>query len=231
MPAHSATLGSISVAGTPVAFSQQPTTRLVSNTRYQLSASAHRRLDPAAALTVEVDADGAGAGTYVTVNPDDYAVDYLFGIIDFKTDQGANATVRISGRFLPVLPVALVRSLSLSVANDVTELNVLGDGYKRRAVTLKDFSGELNGLDLATTDLDGGAGTTTLQTYVDSGAPLFIEVGKGAGTQVFRAWVKVPELAHKLSTGSLYEHTLKFQGHAFTGSGQTEYVAWGYGAP
>ncbi|WP_241758327.1 hypothetical protein [Myxococcus landrumensis] len=182
-------------------------------TAYRVADLALRRLAPTAPALVEVSQSGDTWGPVAAV------VDPLFGFVHLDMPPGPSARVRVSGASLPVTPVALVRSITVSVTNDAVELQVMGDGYKRRAVTLRDFSGEMTGLSL-----------TAFNGVLADGAPLFIEVGKGTGSQVFRAWVQVPELSHKLTPGALYERTVKFTGHAFpAGSGGA--IAWGYGTP
>ncbi|TQF12479.1 hypothetical protein FJV41_28765 [Myxococcus llanfairpwllgwyngyllgogerychwyrndrobwllllantysiliogogogochensis] len=214
IPAH---VGSLSIAGEPEEFVNAEAVPApgFTGTEYRITDPARRRLSPGVPSFVEVSPDGdMDAAAWV---PAEAIVDPLFGFVYLTTAPGPSALVRVSGASLPVQPVALVRSLSLSVTNDVVELQVMGDGYKRRAVSLRDFSGELVGL-------------TALDVRFEDEAPLLVEVSKGAGSEVFRAWVKVPELAHKLTPGALYEHTVKFIGHAYpTGSGAA--IAWGYGTP
>ncbi|MCP3105530.1 hypothetical protein LZ198_42460 [Myxococcus sp. K15C18031901] len=212
VPAH---VGSLSIAGTPVEFVNAEAARVVggSGTEFRIVEPALRRLDPGAPVVVEVSSDGN------TWESADAVVDPLFGSVHLASAPVPSARVRVSGEALPVAPMALVRSISLSVTNDVVELQVMGDGYKLRAASLRDFSGELVGLSL-----------TTFDAPVADGAPVLVEVAKAANAQVFRAWVTVPELSHKLTPGALYERTVKFTGHAFPiGSGAA--IAWGYGTP
>nr|BDT33767.1 hypothetical protein MFMH1_34360 [Myxococcus sp. MH1] len=207
IPAH---VGSLSIAGEPEEFLNADAA-LVAGGVFRIVDPALRRLAPGAPVLVETSSDGDEWEDAEAV------VDALFGFVHLASAPGPSARVRVSGASLPTLPVALVRSISLSVTNDVVELQVMGDGYKRRAVSLRDFSGELVGL-------------TALDVRFEDGAPLLVEVSKGAGSEVFRAWVKVPELSHKLTPGALYERTVKFIGHAFPmGSGGA--IAWGYGIP
>ena len=227
MPSISAHAGTLSVAGAPFDFVEAAAGRVNANI-YRINAVTLRRLDPTLTPAVELSPDGeTDQGAWMQIPA---IFDPLFGTVELFADPGPGALVRVSGRALPVSPVALVRSVSLSITNDVVELQVFGDGYKRRAVTLRDFSGELTGLSLTATDLDPGSAELKLDTLVASGAPLLIEVGKGNGPQVFRAWVTVPELSHKVTPGALYEHTVKFVGHAFRAA-DGDFVAWGYGSP
>ena len=227
MPSHSAHAGSLYVAGAPFEFLNVGASR-VQGTIFRINAVTLRRLDPSVLPYVEVSPNGDSSEA--AFQPAQALFDPLFGTVELFSDPGPLTLVRVSGYALPVSPVGLVRSVSLSIANDVVELQVFGDGYKKRAVTLRDFSGELTGLSLTSTDLDPEATVLKLDALVASGSPLLIEVGKGNDPQVFRAWVKVPELSHKVTPGALYEHTVKFVGHAFR-SADGDFVAWGYGSP
>lgn len=223
-------LGSLSVGLTPVTLTNAATTALVAGTSYQITTAANRRLDPATAVVVEVDADGAGAGGYAVAAADTYVVDYLFGKVTFSPTVAVGALVRVSGKSIPVVAFANVREASVSKTNDIVELRVMGNGYKTRRALLRDINIDATLLDMSEDDLDAGAGVVTLKSYLDGGAPLLLEVGRGAG-EALRAWVKLAEEGAKLTPGELAESTFKFQGHAFQGEGQTEWVAWGYGTP
>jgi hypothetical protein len=230
MPALSAHGGTLFVAGGSQSFVGAATARVggSSSPAFRIVSENSRRLDPAVSLAVEVDTSGTGS-SYGAAQAATFTVNYLFGVITFKTSPAAGTLVRVSGSFLPVYPVALVRTLSLSISNDVVELLVFGDGYKRREVTLRDFSGELSGLASSSDDLTPGPAVVTLASAQASGAAILAEFGRGAG-DVFRAWVKLPELSHKLTPGALYEHTIKFVGHSFEAA-DGAFVAWGYGTP
>lgn len=225
----SAHAGSLLIAGAPSEFQNAAAVRaaVFTGTEYRIADPAIHRLDPTNPPIVEVSPTGeTDPGAWQTI---DAYVDPLFGNVQLSSDPGPLTLVRVSGFALPAYAVALVRSFSLSISNDVVELQVFGDGYKRRAVTLRDFSGELSGLSLTPTDIDPGPSLKSLDDAFTNGTPLLIEAGKGSGADVFRAWVKVPELSHKLTPGSLYEHTVKFIGFPFpTPFGSV--VAWGYGS-
>ncbi|NVJ08392.1 hypothetical protein HUW63_24530 [Myxococcus sp. AM001] len=220
MAAIAAHVGSLSIAGEPAEFLEAEAVPMpapdFTGTEFRIADPELRRLNPGAPVFVEVSPSGdADAWT-----PADAYVDPLFGDVYLASAPGPSALVRVSGYALPVHPLALVRSISLTVTNDVVELQVMGDAYKRRSVSLRDFSGELTGLALTELEVEALA----------EGTPLLIEVGKASGAQVFRAWVKVPELSHKLTPGALYEHTMKFLGFAFQSEDGAAF-AWGYGSP
>jgi|GEM_PF-4427701 len=218
MSAIAAHVGSLSVAGEPEEFLEAEAVPApdFTGTEFRIADPELRRLNPGASVFVEVSPSG-DADAWA---PAEAFVDPLFGDVHLASAPGPSALVRVSGYSLPVQPVALVRSVSLTVTNDAVELQVMGDGYKRRSVSLRDFSGELTGLAL----------TERVAEALADGAPLLIEVDKAAGAQVFRAWVKVPELSHKLTPGALYEHTVKFLGFAFQADDGAVF-AWGYGTP
>ncbi|WIG98338.1 hypothetical protein [Myxococcus sp. SDU36] len=218
MAVIAAHVGSLSVAGEPSEFLEAEAVPAsdFTGTEFRIADPALRRLSPGGPVFVEVSPSGDGDSWTLA----EAFVDPLFGDVYLASAPGPSALVRVSGYALPVHPLALVRSVSLTVTNDVVELQVMGDGYKRRSVSLRDFSGELTGLALSELEVAALA----------DGTPLLIEVGKAAGGQVFRAWVKVPELAHKLTPGALYEHTVKFLGFAFQ-SQDGAVFAWGYGTP
>lgn len=226
----SAHAGSLLISGAPAEFLYAEAVRaaVFTGTEYRIADPALCRLDPTANPYVEVSPTGdTDPSAWQPINA---YVDPLFGTVLLLSDPGPLAIVRVSGYSLPAYQLALVRALSISISNDVVELQVFGDGYKRRAVTLRDFSGELSGLSLTPTDIDPGPSLRSLDDALANGTPLLIEAGKGSGAEVFRAWVKVPELSHKLTPGSLYEHTVKFVGFPFPGP-LGSVVAWGYGNP
>lgn len=178
--------------GASTAFTNEPTTELVgatANTVYQLNTDAKRLLDPAVALTVEVDADGGGAGGYATADPSTYTVDYLFGIITFLADQGNDAVVRVSGSYLPVIDLVGVTDWSYTATRDVLDDTAINNaaGVRSKKLGLKDLSGSLTLNELLSYDHDPGGGELVLQDALDNGTPLLLEVASGG--KRFRAWV------------------------------------------
>lgn len=175
--------------GASTAFTNEPTTKLTANTVYQLNTDAKRLLDPAVAVVVEVDADGVGAGGYAVAPASSYTVDYLFGIITFLADQGSAALVRVSGSYLPVIDLVGVTDWSYTASREVLDDTTVNNaaGNRTKKLGLKDLSGSLTLLELLSYDHDPGGGTLVLQTLLDNGTPLLLEVA--AGGKRFRAWV------------------------------------------
>lgn len=202
--------------GTSTAFTLEPTTKLTANTRYQLNTDARRLLDPAVALTVEVDADGAGAGGYVTAAAGTYTVDYLFGIITFLADQGASALVRVSGSYLPVIDLVGVTDWNYTASREVldtTTVNTVAGSVRTKSLGLADVSGSVTLNELLSYDHDPGAGALVLETYLDNATPLLLEAN--AGAKRFRAWVLL-ESADRAAGGvaDLINSTVNFTGAA-----------------
>jgi hypothetical protein len=206
--------GVVRAQGTSTAFTVEPTTKLTANTRYQLVTDAKRLLDPAVALTVEVDADGAGGGAYATAAPATYSVDYMFGIITFLADLGAAATVRVSGSYLPVLDLLGVKSWSIDAKRDeldVTEVNN-ATGYRVKKLGLRDLSGSIETLELLITDNDPGAGSLKLEDVHSNGTPLLFE--RLVAGKRFRAWVLLAGVSDSGALADLVSSTVNFTGAA-----------------
>jgi hypothetical protein len=215
----------IKVGGTSTAFSNEACTKLTANTVYQITDASKRVWDPASLVTVQVDADGAGAGGYVTAAAGTYTIDFLFGRITFASDQGASALVRVSGSYLPAVAVAKVRECSLTVSRDAVDSSTHDSaGYREKTPTLIDVSGSFTSFELAQYDHDAGGGTVKFMSLLTSGAPFLYEERGDASGQYFRAWVVATGLEQNGAVGDLNSLTVNFAGAAQRGlgtSGQT----------
>lgn len=212
--------------GTSTAFTNEATTKLVANTVYQLNTDARRLLDPSVAVVVEVDADGAGGGGYVVASPSTYSVDYFFGIITFAADQGSAALVRVSASYLPVLDLLGVTSWTINQSRTVlddTTVNVAAGANRTKKLGLKDLSGSLELNELLTADFDPGAGTQTLQAYLDAGTPFLLEVLPAPGAKRFRGWVLLESADGGGSVDDLINNTVNY-----TGAARTIGAGWGW---
>jgi hypothetical protein len=200
--------------GTSTAFTNEPTTKLTANTVYQLNTDARRLLDPGVALTVEVDADGPGAGAYVVAPASSYTVNWQFGIITFLADQGASALVRVSGSFLPVVDLLGVTSWSITQSRDVLDDTAVNNstGNRSKRLGLEDLSGSIETTELLTVDNDTGAGVQRLQDYLDNGTPFLLEVLPGTGAKRFRGWVLLESGENGGGVADLINNTVNFTG-------------------
>lgn len=206
--------------GTSTAFTNEPTTKLTANTVYQLNTDAKRLLDPAVPLLVEVDPDGGGAAPYATAPASSYTVDYVFGIITFLADQGASATVRVSGSYLPVIDLVGVTDWKFTASRTVlddTTINTAGQRSKK--LGLKDITGSLTLNELLSYDHDPGAGQLVLRTYLDNGTPLLFE--RASGGKRFRAWVLLESAEEGGAVDDLINNTVNFTGAARAGGAAT----------
>lgn len=224
--AHNTTL---KIGGTPTAFTNEPTTKVTANTVYQITDTTKRIVDPAASVTVEVDADGAGGGGYVTAAPDTYDFDFVFGKVTFVADQGASALVRVSGNYIPTLTVAGARECTVKDTSELADKTAFGDAGRRRMVTLQDFNGSIGGIEPLTTDHDPGAGTKKFRTLQRAGTPVLIEYRPGGSGNYFRGWIILENGEEKAQVASLLETTLNFQALLITGANQTEGAVSGWG--
>jgi predicted secreted protein len=225
--AHSTT---VKAGGTSTAFTNEATTKVTANTVYQITDASKRIIDPNVAVTVEVDADGGGAGGYAVAAADTYEIDYLFGRVTFAADQGASALVRVSGSYLPTVSVAEVREVSVNCSRTVLDKTTFDSGgAKEKLAGLKDLSVSITGLKPTLYDNDPGAGTVKLAALFDAGTPFLLEVRPSGTGEYFRAWVVVESHDHKLAVDSLLEATHNLIGAPVQGSGQTESASFGWG--
>lgn len=219
----------VKVGGTTTTLTNEATTKLVSNTVYQITDPTKRILDPDFALNVEVDPDGGGASPYATVGVSTYTVDYMFGKITFASDQGASATVRVSGKYIPTLAVAEGTDFELEDSADLLEITAFGDTARKRVTALQEVSGSFTVLAILQTDLDPGAGTTKLRTAMRTGTKVLLEYRPGGGVDYFRSWVLLEDGSEKASVDARFEGTLKFKSTTPFTVGEAEYAipTWG----
>ena len=205
--------------GTSTAFTNETCNKITANTVYEIATDVRRLLDPAVPPVVQVDADGPGAGAFVTASPSTYVVDYLFGRITFLADLGAVATVRISGSYLPALDLAGVTEWSYTASRTVLDDTTVNNasGTRTKKLGLKDVTGSLSLLELSTYDHDPGAGALVLQTAIDAGTPLLIEIA--AGGKRFRTWVLLESKETSAGVDDLFKTSLNFTGAAQVNGG------------
>jgi hypothetical protein len=163
---------------------------------------------------VEVDADGAGAGSYAVAPASSYSVDYLFGIITFAADQGASALVRVSGSYLPVVDLVGVTSWSIDASRTVLDDTTVNNtsGWRTKKLGLKELTCELEINESLLTDNDTGAGVKKLEDFYSNATPLLFE--RIVGGKRFRAWVLPSGTGDAGAIDELVKSTISFTGAA-----------------
>lgn len=229
--ASSSNSTTIKVGGTATTLTNEATTKVTANTVYQITDATKRVLDPDTALTVEVDADGAGAGGYATAAVGTYTVDYMFGIITFDSDQGASALVRVSGKYIPLLTVGEGTEFEVEDTSNLIEKTVFGDTWRDRMLGLQEASGSFTLLAPIQTDLDSGGDARKLGSDKRAGTKVLLEYRPGGDSLYWRAWVHLENTSEKASVDGRYEGTVSFSTKAPNGTGENERAipTWGNG--
>lgn len=229
--ALSAATASLWLSGTSTSFTNEATTKTVANTKYQITDANKRILDPAVAPVVEVDADGAGAGAYAVAAAGTYTID-MFGVVTFSADQGASATVRVSGSYLPLVQVAEVRACDVNMSIERLDTTVMDPSTttrSRNASGYMDANGTITGLDVGVTDLDAGGGTVIPMDLMQAGTPKVLEVRLPDGKK-FRAWILLKGIKGSVTTEALWESTYDWSLAAQAVNGRTYLMAYGFGS-
>lgn len=225
-------LSTVKVSGSSTDFNQLPTTKVTANTVYQITDATKRILDPAVALTVEVDADGGGGGSYATAAASTYTVDYLFGKITFTSDQGVDALVRVSGKYLPTVSVAEVRGYDINMTRLLHDSTAMGQGDadRRFKAGLKEATGSVETFDIDETDLDEAGNGAIIEELADAGTPKLLEINPGGSGVYFRAWVLFEGIEANATPEELQGKRINWKSAQIVGNGQTESAYFGIGS-
>lgn len=216
MGATAAFNAQVRFTGAAVSFTAEATTSLGSS-RWQITNTAKRIVDPSVAVTVK--------DTGVAVAANLWTFDYLFGIVTFVgyTPTGA---VTVDGSYLPNTATPTeCKAVEINAKADLTDVSVFEAGYHQKLITLLDLDGSLDRLVLPLDDLDGvTAGTQSIKSWQDAGTPKVLDVLFAPG-QRFRAWVRFG--AHKVmaKVDGVVETNI-----SFTGSPQAAGAVFSWGA-
>jgi hypothetical protein len=216
--------GTIKVSGTPTAFTNEATTALGGNV-FQITNSVRRIVDPATAITVKDNG--------VTVPATSYTFDYLYGKV--RGYAASPGPITVDGSYLPLLTVADAVSAAINQMRELLETTsfdsaAAASGARRFLAGLKGADGELEIVDVADTDLDGGAGTVVLATLMDAGTPKLLEVGLGNSGAFWRGWILLEGLARVQNVKELPKTTVRWRACGIVGAGQTEAAYFGVGS-
>ena len=176
----------LKTGGTATSFSNEACTKVTANTVYQITDATKRVLDPATAVVVEVDADGAGVGGYVAGTG--YTIDYLTGTVTFAADQGASALVRVSGKYIPTLTIATANNFSLDHGREELDTSAYAQDAASAIQGRTEASGSFDVVEDLLTDHDAGAGVVTLSGAIAAGLPVFVEAQIGGVGNKWRMW-------------------------------------------
>lgn len=198
----------VKASGTAISLSNAGTTKLsgagiTANTQYQITNPVNQVLDPEFPVTVQVDADGGGAGTYATVSATTYTVNRLTGTIIFNTAQPAAATVQVSGRYLPISTVAEASEFTYTIEADNQANPVFTTPWQRRKQGLKDFSAELSQWYSPSNKL--------FYDCIQDGRTLMLEFWVN-NTLDLRGWVKTSSDEVSGSADGMMEEAIEFEG-------------------
>lgn len=170
---------------------------------WQVTNTARRIWDPAAAITVKDGGVAVGSGFW--------AFDYLFGKITFTGYAPAGA-VTVDGSYLPTLAIAEVRSVQVKASRTVLDKTSFDSGgAKQKVLGLVDGGGSFEAFSTGLEDLDAGVGgTQSLWGYLTNGTPKLIEANFGSGALYFRGWVLIEAVNEKAAVDGLVTFDASF---------------------
>jgi len=207
----------VQITGSSTAFTGEACTVVDGNT-YQLNSASKRIIDPDTALVVN-DAGSPDAAS---------AADFLFGKATLSEAPGGAVTM--SGKYLPLLDLALVRSFGLKVSGSVHDTSAINGGAsKTRLVGLQDVSLTLETTAQRYDDLDAGAGVVTIDGAAVAlyGTPILVSLLPFSGGNYFRGWFLLDALESKGPVDGLLSLSLTLSGHVRTGTVGTGSTAVG----
>ncbi|MBV9772645.1 MAG: hypothetical protein JO040_01765 [Gemmatimonadetes bacterium] len=196
----------VKVAGSPVAFTNEPTTSLGNSMDFQVTAATKRVWDRTAAIVVGTSGDGGT--TYTTAAAGTYTVNRLTGTISFLLPQLGPPLVRVSGSYLPLSVVGEASEYSYSLTAKNAEFSRLGDIYTSRAQTLKDVTGSLS---------RWYAADPYFTNALTAETPVILEFYANSGTAPdLRCWALVGKEEIKAAMDGLVETTVSWEGFSDT---------------
>jgi hypothetical protein len=193
----------VKVTSSPVAMTDEPTTEITEGLEYQITDAAKRILSPFASITVEVDDDGSGTtSSPVIQDSSTYVLDRLTGKVTFNNALPLDATVTITGDYLPVATAAESYEYSYTIeANNETN-TTFGKTYVSRVQTLLDFNASLSKYHID-------------QSFVDrltSGDPFVLEIYTDSNAVPLRAWCISSSDEISSSVDGLVEESIEVEG-------------------
>jgi len=191
--------GTIQLSGTPVTLTNEACSG--ATTAWQITNAAKRALDPETAVVVKDNG--------VTVSASDYTLDRFFGRITFTSAK--TGPITISGKYLPLTPVAYSKSAQVKLARTMHDGTRLSDEFQRTIPGKRECTVTLGVTEPLFTDLGDGR---TLSDLLESGDPLLIEVVYGLeSAHALRCWAVIGDASIDLSSTDLAGASLTFESH------------------
>jgi hypothetical protein len=151
------------------------------NKLYQVTNTARRIWDPAAAITVKDGGSTVGAGLYV--------FDYLTGKIQFVGYTVVGA-ITVDGSYIPTVAVAEICKYDLKIQANLPDVTSFDSaGWHQFIQALKSFELNLEMWSSPLVDLDAGAGgVQSLFSFLTNDTPKVYEIARGG--QFWRGWYR-----------------------------------------
>lgn len=182
--------------------------------RYYMTDAADQPLDPATAITVY---DGGSP-----VAAADYTVNHLMGYVTFASSPAGAVT--LDGARLNLVTVAEARQFTFTSSRALLDDTVFEDTAVSRLASLRDVSVTFSMLTSDVTDLDAGAGTTTINDILANGTAKLLDISFGSGvTKRARAFVLFESDEVSAQPDALVEWSISAMGAL---PGAAIYSAW-----
>lgn len=131
----------VNVSGSPISFTDEPTTPNADYTAYQINDSTKRVWDSQADITVEQSTDGGT--TWNAVDPTTYTLNRLTGTVLFDSTLASGDKVRVSGQSLPMSKAAEAYEYKYKIEAYNQDQHEFGQVYTKKVQGLKDVSGSI----------------------------------------------------------------------------------------
>jgi hypothetical protein len=190
------------VGGTPTTMTNEPTTEVSAGPPqvFRITDTTKRAIDPATAVVIR-DQDT----TDVT---SDFTIDFNTGTVTSAT--GGYDSVTVSGKFTPLLAVALGRSASAEPMAAELDTSPFGQSHASSIQGKRSASGEIVVIAPLGEDLDTGGGTRSWQARFDNASQALIDV-RMTSTSAIRAWAIIPSLTSKTDQAGLVEGSIRWR--------------------
>lgn len=128
----------------------------------------------------------------VTVDTDEYTLDYLMGKVTFDAGYSVTGPVTVTGKYLEPFKITTARGVQATFSRNLVESTVLGDTAVDRISGLADCAVTVDRLDAGQTDYDtGGSSGQTIYSKFSGGEWTLVEIYPDDGAdEVWRCAVR-----------------------------------------